>query len=75
MTDIASRIADLPPEKRALLERKLALARERKSATTAPIARVESGPVPSFGQERLWFLEQIEGGTPLYNISVAIRLK
>ncbi|HEY6376807.1 MAG TPA: amino acid adenylation domain-containing protein, partial [Edaphobacter sp.] len=32
-------------------------------------------PVPSFGQERLWLLEQIESGTAQYNISFALRLK
>lgn len=28
----------------------------------------------SFAQERLWFLEQLESGTSLYNVSLALRL-
>lgn len=41
-----------------------------------PIAHSTSEtPVPSFGQERLWLLEQIEGGTAQYNISFALSLE
>ena len=37
--------------------------------------RAGSGPVPlSFAQQRLWFLEQLYPGTPLHNISRALRL-
>jgi amino acid adenylation domain-containing protein len=28
----------------------------------------------SFAQERLWFLEQLQPGTPLYNVPIALRL-
>jgi amino acid adenylation domain-containing protein len=41
-----------------------------------PIAHSTTGaPVPSFGQERLWLLEQIESGTAQYNISFTLRLE
>ncbi len=43
---------------------------------TVPIEHsTTEAPVPSFGQERLWLLEQIESGTAQYNISFALRLK
>jgi amino acid adenylation domain-containing protein len=43
---------------------------------TVPIApSTTEAPVPSFGQERLWLLEQIESGTAQYNISFTLRLE
>ena len=30
---------------------------------------------PSFGQERLWFLERLDPGRPTYNVPVALRLR
>jgi NRPS condensation-like uncharacterized protein len=63
MGDLARRIKDLSPAKRALLE--LRLKRREQGLSTFPL---------SFGQERLWFLEQLEPGSPLYNIPAAVRL-
>ena len=38
-------------------------------------ARPEAPCVLSFGQERMWFFEQFEPGTAVYNVPTAIRLK
>ncbi|MFC7622940.1 amino acid adenylation domain-containing protein [Microlunatus sp. GCM10028923] len=40
-----------------------------------PTARHDTGPAPlSFGQQRMWFLDQLRPGTSVYTIQVALRL-
>jgi amino acid adenylation domain-containing protein/natural product biosynthesis luciferase-like monooxygenase protein len=50
----------------------------RKTAFAARprlVSRDRGGEIPlSFAQERLWFLEQFQPGTPAYNIPQAVRL-
>ncbi|MEW4568920.1 amino acid adenylation domain-containing protein [Tautonia sp. JC769] len=65
----------------AALARRVAVAlRESKSlgesvTTAGPIRRVEGSPTPvSPSQWRLWFLDQISPGLPVYNLSSAERL-
>ena len=52
-----------PDEKRALLARLL-----RKKA-----AAPDASPL-SYAQQRLWFLDELEPGSPVYNIPAALRL-
>ena len=56
-----------------LVERALA---DRDGSLAPPIERVDrSGPLPaSFAQQRLWFLDRLQPGSPAYNIPTAVRL-
>jgi hypothetical protein len=72
MTDIGA----MSPAKRALLERALRRRREEAAAATAIPRRQDTGPaVLSFAQQRMWFLQQWEPGSPTFNGARAIRLR
>jgi alpha-ketoglutarate-dependent taurine dioxygenase len=75
VTDLlAQRIAGLSTEKRKLFEQ--LLARGNNASSPEKIARQGlTRAVPlSFAQQRIWFLDQLEPGSPLYNIPTAMRL-
>lgn len=64
------------PTVAGLAARVEALMRAQTGVPTVPIRPVpRNGPLPaSFAQQRLWFLDQLEPNSPLYNIPVGVRL-
>lgn len=76
--DRDSRLARLSPEQRARFEARIRGGAPAR-ATAAPslaAGRDRSVPAPlSFGQERLWFLEQLNPGLALFNEYAALRLR
>jgi amino acid adenylation domain-containing protein len=74
MPEITERIANFSPEKLRQLARRL----NKKEGATLKITRCsrESNAFPlSFGQERLWFLDQLTPGNTAYNLPFAFRFR
>jgi hypothetical protein len=72
MTDLGEGWDRLSPQKRALLERRLA--GKVASRQSGIPRRLPDEPAPlSFSQRRLWFLEQLNPGTATYNVPFALR--
>ncbi|HEY0462313.1 MAG TPA: amino acid adenylation domain-containing protein [Pyrinomonadaceae bacterium] len=74
--DLEKRIAQLSPAKLALLEQKL----KKNKPQTRPKAEVQNEPrqkyAPlSFSQERLWFLEQMDPDSCIYNLPAMLPLR
>ncbi|MFL5540955.1 MAG: amino acid adenylation domain-containing protein, partial [Longimicrobiaceae bacterium] len=74
MSDVMTRLAELPPEQRRLLELRLKEAQARKARALGPRARTGETIPLSFSQRRLWFLERLDPGTGAYNLPAPIRL-
>ncbi|MDZ7376790.1 MAG: condensation protein, partial [candidate division KSB1 bacterium] len=63
MTDYTKMMAVLSPQKRAVLELKLKQHGNDYNSFSL-----------SFSQQRLWFIDQLQPGNPIYNIPSAFRL-
>src|SRR5215216_6549249 len=63
--------------KQLLLEKRLqgAMGNAARPASTMTRQPRDSDVPLSFAQQRLWFLDQLIPGSPVYNISEALRLK
>ena len=64
MTDFIRQVSALPPDRRRLLFRRLSQAGHQVNAFPLSLA-----------QHRLWFLDQLDPGSPLYNLPVAFRMR
>src|SRR5215217_6612604 len=74
MSQTLNQLADLTAEQRALLMMRLQKKAVDKTPSVKPVPRNGSMPL-SYGQQRLWFLQQLEPESAAYNIRVAVRLR
>jgi amino acid adenylation domain-containing protein len=69
-------LANVSDAKRHLLQKYLRGEMDQALTSSRAIARrtPEIPPQLSFAQERLWFLDQLMPGTPVFNVPIAVRL-
>ncbi|HEX8706911.1 MAG TPA: condensation domain-containing protein, partial [Pyrinomonadaceae bacterium] len=77
MSDLSKRLADLPPAKLELLAQRLKAKAAQSAKARIPVRRSEqlTSSTPSFAQQRLWFLDQLQPGNIAYNLPTAVRLR
>ena len=76
MGDVSKRLAELSPEKRALLMKKLQEKSQQEAKKHAITKRENQNEYPmSFAQERMWFLYQWDPSSPSYNMPAAVRFQ
>ena len=71
-----SGVVNISDAKRALLQKYLRGELDDGLTSSRPIAARsrETAPRLSFAQERLWFLDQLMPGSPVFNVPIAVRL-
>jgi len=75
MSDAIASIANLSPEQRDLLLQRLRQKRGNVSSVKIQPQSRDTNTFPlSFAQQRLWFLDRLDPGNPLYNQAVALRI-
>ncbi|QYX31923.1 non-ribosomal peptide synthetase [Sphaerospermopsis torques-reginae] len=65
MSDLLKQLEKLSPEKRALVLQKLK--KQQQIPLLKPVSREKPLPL-SFAQQRLWFIDQLEGENGVYNV-------
>ncbi|HEV7518244.1 MAG TPA: condensation domain-containing protein, partial [Thermoanaerobaculia bacterium] len=84
MKDAGKLAESLSPRKRELFELLLKEKQRQKAAeggkpgagkAAVPRRQGDAPPPASFAQQRLWFIDQLDPGSPAYNIPAAVRLK
>jgi amino acid adenylation domain-containing protein len=65
MNDLLKQLENLSPEKRALVLQKLK--NQKQTPLVKPVSREKPLPL-SFAQQRLWFIDQLEGENSVYNV-------
>jgi amino acid adenylation domain-containing protein len=75
MNSASKLTSELSGKKRAILEAFLRAQGIGEGKSERIPRRTESGPAPlSFAQQRMWFLDQLEPDSPLYNIHMGVEL-
>ena len=75
MSKLKERVTGLSVDRRAVLEERLLQEHRRRWRPPTIPRRAPSDPaLLSFGQEQMWFLDQLDPGMPTYNIPDVMRL-